>query len=150
MKPLFILIGTFIISALVLKLINKQADFQLAARIAMSAMFIFTAIGHFVFTKGMAAMVPEFIPYKQLAVHLSGVFEVLIAVGLLLPNFKTITAWIAIVFLVLILPANIKAAIDNLNYQTGEYDGHGLNYLWLRIPMQVLFIGWIYFCAIKK
>jgi hypothetical protein len=28
------------------------------------------------------------------------------------------------------------------------FDGNGLNYLWFRVPLQILFIVWVYFSLI--
>jgi hypothetical protein len=48
------------------------------------------------------------------------------------------------------LPANIKAAINNINYQTGALNGNGPSYLWFRIPLQLFFIFWVYHFAFLK
>lgn len=150
MKPLIVLVSTFAIALLVMKLTKGAFDFSLSGRIAMSAMLIFTAVGHFAFTKGMAKMLPEFIPAKTEVVLFTGVLEVILAVGLLLPNYRSTTAWILIIFLILVLPANIKASVENINYQTGDLNGKGLNYLWFRVPLQIFFIFWVYITTIKK
>lgn len=149
MKPLLVLLLSFTISIFVIKAIKKEYDLALSARIAMSIMLVFTAIGHFVFTKGMAMMIPSFIPYKETFVHLTGIFEVLLAIGLFIPRFKYISGWTLIIFLLLMLPANIYAAINNINYQKGTFDGNGLSYLWFRIPLQILFIIWTYISTIR-
>lgn len=149
MKPLIILLSSFLISLIVIKITNKEYDFALSGRIAMSIMLLFTAIGHFAFTKGMSMMIPKFIPYKETFVHLTGIFEILLAIGLLIPRFKYISGWTLIIFLLLMLPANIYASINNINYQKGTFDGNGLAYLWFRIPLQFLFIAWTYFSAIR-
>ena len=149
MKPLIVLLAAFVASILVLKLINRQIDFHLAGRIAMACMLTFTAIGHFVFAKGMAAMIPSIIPYKMQLILLTGVMEVLFGVGLLFPKTKLLASWVIIVFFILLLPANIRAAINNINYQTGELDGPGLMYLWFRVPLQILFIIWVYIVGVR-
>ncbi len=149
MKPLIVLLSSFFIAIFVMKLITKQYDVALSGRIAMSAMLCFTAIGHFMFTKGMSMMIPQFIPLKTCFVQLTGVFEILLAVGLLIPKFKVISGWALIIFLILMLPANVYASIHTINYQKGTFDGHGLSYLWFRIPLQVLFILWAYNGAIR-
>ncbi len=149
MKPLIVLLLSFTISIFAIKIIKKEYDFALSARIAMSIMLVFTAIGHFVFTKGMSMMIPKFIPFKESFVYLTGVFEILIAIGLLIPRFKYIAGWTLIIFLLLMLPANIYASINNVNYQKGTFDGNGLPYLWFRIPLQFLFIAWAYFSSIR-
>jgi uncharacterized membrane protein len=149
MKPLIILLLTFIISLFVIKFIRKEYDFALSARVAMSMMLVFTAIGHFAFTKGMSMMIPKLIPFKESFVYLTGIFEILLAIGLLIPKFQTVSGWLLIVFLLLMLPANIYASVNNVNYQKGTFDGNGLIYLWFRIPLQILFIVWTYISAIK-
>jgi len=97
--------------------LEKQYNFALSARIAMSLMLVFTAIGHFAFTKAMSMMIPEFIPFKESFVYLTGIFEILLAIGLLIPKLKVISGWTLIVFLLLMLPANIYASMNNVNYQ---------------------------------
>jgi uncharacterized membrane protein len=68
---------------------------------------------------------------------------------LLIPNFKVYAAWILIVFFILILPANIHAALKHIDYQKGTFDGNGLPYLWFRISLQIFFIVWTYLCTLK-
>ena len=150
MKPLFVLIGTFLITLIVLRLINKPMRYQLAGRIAMACMLLFTAIAHFAFAEGMSAMIPDVIPWRLEIVIATGLLEIFFAIGLIIPHYRLVLGWILIAFFILVLPANIYASINNVNYQSGELDGPGLSYLWLRIPMQVFFIGWVYFAAIKK
>ncbi|MBW1294798.1 DoxX family protein [Aquimarina litoralis] len=149
MKPLGVLLSSFIIAVLVTKIVYKEYDFALAARIAMSIMLSFTAIGHFIFTQGMSMMIPKFIPFKESFVYLTGVFEILMAIGLVIPRFTYISGWTLIIFLLLMLPANIYGAINHINYQKGTFDGNGLSYLWFRIPLQILFIIWTYICTIR-
>lgn len=149
MKPLIILLSVFTLSLLATKIFRSKYEFALSGRIAMSAMLLFTAIGHFAFTKGMAMMLPGFIPYKTEIVYLTGIIEIVAAVGLLIPRFRIITAWLLIVFFFMILPANVYAAMNHVDYQKGTFDGTGPAYLWFRVPLQILFIGWTYFSAIK-
>lgn len=149
MKPLIVLLGVFGISLLVTKIFRGSFEFALSGRMAMSAMLVFTAVGHFVFTEGMAMMLPDFIPYKTETVYLTGIIEIAAAIGLFIPNLSLITAWLLIVFFVVILPVNIYAAIKYIDYENGTFDGNGPNYLWFRIPLQILFIVWTYLSAIK-
>ena len=149
MKPLFVLLGAFIISLILTKLFTKTIDYPLPGRIAMAVMLAFTAIGHFAFTKGMTMMAPDFIPFKTEVIYLTGVIEIIAAVGLLIPSLRVWTGWALIVFFTLLLPGNIKAAIDHVDYQKATFNGNGLSYLWFRIPLQLLFIVWTYLSAIR-
>lgn len=149
MKPLIVLVAVFLLSALVFKLIGKQVNWALSGRVAMCAMLCFTAIGHFAFSEGMALMVPDIVPFKKELVYITGIVEVILGIGLLFPSFKVITGWVLILFFVLLLPANIKGAIDQVDYQKANFKGPGLAYLYFRVPLQVLFIAWTYLSTIR-
>jgi uncharacterized membrane protein len=150
MKPLIVLVASFIISLLTLYIIHRQFEPALSGRIAMSVMLVFTALAHFVYTKGMTMMLPDFIPVKKQVVYLTGIIEMIAAIGLLIPVFRHGTALLLILFFIMLLPANIFAAIKHIDYQKGSSDWAGVNYLWFRIPLQIFFILWTYFSAINS
>ena len=150
MEPLIVLIVAFGITLLTAKLIKRAWLYSFAGCFAMSLMLIFTGIGHFLYPNGMALMLPDFIPYKKELIYLTGVIEIAAAVGLLLPRFRKLTAWSLIIFFIAILPANIYAAYHHVNLKTASLDGSGLDYLWFRVPLQILFIAWVYYFGIKK
>ena len=149
MKPLIVLLVSFVIALIVTRLIVGDFNVALSGRIAMASMLAFTAIGHFAFTKGMVMMIPDFIPFKKALVYFTGVIELLAAAGLLISSYQVLTAWLLIVFFIVLLPANINAAIRHIDYQKGTFTGSGLTYLWFRVPLQILFILWTYFSAIR-
>ena len=149
MKPLIVLLSAFVISIIAIKLSTDKYTIAFAAIIAMSVMLLFTSIAHFTFTKGMTMMIPVFIPFKKEFVYFTGIIEIAAAIGLLIPNFRLLTAWFLIVFFILMLPANINAAIQHIDYQKATSKGAGTKYLWFRVPLQILFILWVYFAAIK-
>lgn len=144
MKPLIVLLSVFSISFFAIKVFRNRCDFELAGRIAMSVMLVFTAVAHFAFTKGMTMMLPDFVPYKTTLVHLTGIIEICAALGLFIPSLRGITAWLLIAFFVVILPSNIYATIKHIDYQKASFDGYGLRYLWFRVPLQIFFIAWTY------
>ena len=111
----------------------------------MTIMLVFTSVAHFKFAKGMVLMLPSFIPYKKTVVYLTGVIEILLGIGLLIDKVKQPAAIIIIIFFVLLLPANIYAAQNKINLEKANYEGNGLNYLWFRVPLQLFFIGWVYY-----
>jgi uncharacterized membrane protein len=150
MKPFILLLSVFAISLLTTRLVRGNFEFAVSGTIGMSAMLLFTAIGHFAFANGMSMMLPEFISFKTEIIFLTGIIEIAAAIGLLIPNFRITTGWLLIAFFILILPANIYAANNHLDYQRGTFDGNGPAYLWFRIPLQILFIAWTYLSAIKR
>ncbi|TVZ15643.1 hypothetical protein [Maribacter sp. MAR_2009_72] len=149
MKPLIVLLVATLITGIAFKSIHGTYEISLYARIGMSVMLLFTALGHFMFTEGMAMMIPNFIPYKKEIVYITAVIEVFGAIGLHIPQYRTLTTYLLILFFILIIPANIKAAIEHIEYQKATFNGHGLYYLWFRIPLQIFYISWVYLSSIK-
>lgn len=149
MKPLIVLILTFLVTLLLTCIGQGGPLYGFAGCVAMSVMLLFTAIGHFKFRHGMTGMLPEWFPAKRFAVTVSGLIEIAAAVGLQIASLRLLTGWLLILFFVVILPANLSAALRHLNYETGERNGPGPRYLWFRIPMQIFLIAWVYAFAIS-
>src|SRR5271155_1835067 len=113
------------------------ASWIVATRCALALMFVVTGIAHFNNTRhDLARMVPRVFPAPMAIIYITGVLEILGAIGLLLTRFHSLAGLCLIVLLVAMFPANIKAAEDKLALL-----GKPATPLWLRIPMQALFIG---------
>jgi uncharacterized membrane protein len=148
--PEIILIVVFVVSLLIIKKAKGAFEIAKAARIGMAAMLVVTGFAHFAFTSGMVMMLPSFIPQRALIIYATGLLEFAAAAGLLLPGFRVRTGWLLILFFILLLPANIYAALNHVNLKTAGNDGDGPVYLWFRIPLQLFFISWVYYSAVKK
>jgi uncharacterized membrane protein len=146
-KPLVVLLAAFVI-ALLATYFAGDINVPLSGRIGMSVMLLFTSIGHFKFRKGMELMMPPFIPFKKELVWLTGLFEIAAAIGLLFDTTAKGTGIALVIFFMLILPANIYAAIKKVDFEKATYEGKGTGYLWFRVPLQVLFIAWVLYFAV--
>lgn len=131
---------------LILTLLGRSvAGFRLAAskraRVGLSLFFIFTAIGHFVSTEEMAAMLPPFVPYRVGLIYLTGALELLGAVGVWIPRLGRLTGLLLILMLVGVLPANVYSAFNRV-----DFGGHGAGpaYLLVRVPFQLFVMWWTY------
>lgn len=144
MKPLLVLLTSFMLTALTFKYLRNDFRLAFSGRIAMALMLLFTASGHFVFVDGMASMLPFSIPYRHEIVYLTGILEIAAALALLFIKQKTYIAWGLLLFFAAVLPANIYAAVHSVNYQTGLQDGEGPMYLFFRVPLQLFFMAWVY------
>lgn len=114
------------------------------ARVGLSLFFIFTASGHFIKTEEMAAMLPAFVPNRVAIIIVTGILELLGAIGVWIPRLKRITGLCLMLMLIGFLPANIYSAINHI-----EFGGHGSGpaYLLVRIPFQLLVIAWAYYAT---
>jgi uncharacterized membrane protein len=148
MKPLFVLIGTFVLSYLAFFIITHNANVYNSGRIAMAAMLVFTSVAHFVFNKGMTLMLPQWMPFKKMIIYLTGIIEIALGIGLVIPLVSYIDGLLLIDFFILLLPANILAANQKVDLEKATYDGNGLSYLWFRVPLQLFFIAWVWYFAV--
>ena len=117
------------------------------ARVGLSLFFLFTAIGHFLKSEEMAKMLPPAVPYRVELIYLTGIFELLGAIGVWLPHLTRLTGLLLIIMLVGVLPANIYSALQRV-----DFGGHeaGPLYLLVRVPFQLFVIGWTYFATEQK
>ena len=121
-------------------------DAAARARVGLSLFFAFTALGHFVKTEEMAAMLPPSVPYRVELIYLTGIFELMGAAGVWAPRLRRLTGFCLILMLVAVLPANVYAALNRV-----EFGGHdaGPAYLFVRVPFQLFVIWWVYFAAVR-
>jgi len=84
----------------------------------------------------LAQMIPSSFPRPLLIVYITGVFELLGAAGLVLPQFRRLAGISLIALLVGMFIANVNAAQRGVTLR-----GKPATPLWLRAPMQILFIA---------
>jgi uncharacterized membrane protein len=116
-------------------------------QISLALLFAVTGVGHFVETEAMAQMLPPSVPGRVPIIWASGVFEFLLAVGLLLPRYARLAGIAAIVFLIAVFPGNVYAAMNHV-----PMGGHeaGPRYLLVRGPFQLLLIIWAWLAAVRR
>ena len=145
MRQLLFLFILLVAPFLVLTLVNRVTGLgiysSVRARAGLSLFFVFTAVGHFIMTKEMSAMVPPAIPYRVELIYFTGALEFMGAVGVWVPGLIRLTGVCLILMLVGILPANIYSAFNHV-----EFGGHtaGPAYLLIRVPFQLFVIWWTY------
>ncbi|MET0645399.1 MAG: DoxX family protein [Pyrinomonadaceae bacterium] len=117
------------------------------ARVGLTLFFLFAGVGHFIKTEEMAAMLPPGVPFRVEAVYVTGVLELLGAVGVWVPGLTRLTGLCLILLLVCVLPANIYAALNRV-----DFGGHGAGpaYLLVRVPFQLFVIWWTYFATEQR
>ena len=143
-----LLIGPYLILTAVTRVWGTiRVESHLRGRISLAIVFVFTGLSHFIMTEPMAQMLPPWIPMRMPIIYITGVVELAAAAGLLVPRLCRLIGIYLIAFLILVLPANIYAAINRV-----EMGGHGMGppYLFIRIPLQLILIIWTYWFAVRK
>ncbi|MBF9519806.1 hypothetical protein BKG83_15670 [Mycobacteroides chelonae] len=118
MAPLIALLA----GTLLARLVDTQglapvSSWPAAVAVGLAAMFTLTGIAHFVpkMRAAMIAIVPPRIPAPGFLVALTGVLEVLGAIGVLIPSTRAVAAGCLGVLLVVMFPANVYAASQRSN-----------------------------------
>jgi uncharacterized membrane protein len=108
-------------------------------RIFLSVALIIVGVTHFIRPEQYARIVPPQLPYPFELVYISGFFEVLGGVGLLIPFVSVAAAWGIIALFIAVFPANINQAINSI-----PIDGipHYPLLYWFRLPFQAVLIAW--------
>ena len=102
----------------------------------LALMFLLTASAHWGKRRAdLIAMVPPLFPRPDLMVSATGVFEILGAVGLLIPTIAPVAAACLVMLLVALFPANIRAAREHLTL-----GGRPATALPMRTLLQLVFI----------
>ncbi len=110
---------------------------QDCARYALAVLFLFTAGSRLTPMKeDLVKMVPRIFPYPRLLVYATGGLEVLGAIGLLVPATRNEAGFCLAALLIAMFPANVNAAIKHVPLR-----GKQPTPLWLRLSMQIVYIG---------
>ena len=147
MVSLFVLVISFLVlRGMGLLGVERLSSWRVAGRGALVIMFLFTGTSHFTSMKyDFAAMIPPPLPNGLWVVYLSGVFEIAGAVGLLIPRTRKLAGICLVLLLVALFPANVYAALNEIPLR-----GEAATPLWIRTPMQLLYIGMVWWTSIKE
>ena len=110
----------------------------------MGIFYIIVGIKHFQDPSWFVQIVPPILPYKYELVYISGFFEVLLGILLMIPRFQSIAAKGLMALLICVYPANIYLAQTN-----GAVLGISPFIAWGRLPFQFVFIGLAYWHSKK-
>ncbi len=96
---------------------------------------------HFARPEPFVAIMPEALPAHLALVYVSGVFEILGGLGLILPRTRRFAAWGLILLFLAVFPANINAAVNHLPMNGKVVPAWTL---WARLPFQLVLVAWAY------
>ncbi len=112
-------------------------SWRVCSRYALAVMLLLTGSAHFTSIREvLVRMVPPWMPAPRMVIFVTGLLEILGAIGLLVPRFQRSAGIALVLFFIAVLPANIYAA------QSGMLlGGQPATPVWIRVPIQLLFIA---------
>lgn len=108
-------------------------------RVILAMSIIVVGVTHFAIPDPYVRIVPPQLPYPLQLVYVSGFFEILGGIGLLLPPVSRAAAWGLIALFIAVFPANINMAVNHIKIE------HIPDSPWfqvVRLPFQAVLITW--------
>jgi uncharacterized membrane protein len=118
---------------------------RIVLRVLAAIGFVGAGTMHFLRPEFFRRIVPPVFPSPVALVAISGFFEIVGGLGLLCRPLRRAAGWGLIALLIAVFPANIYMAI-NPGRTAGSIP---LWALWLRLPLQGVFVVWVWFVALS-
>ncbi len=147
MVPFVVLVASTILLRIVGLLgVQSLRSWRVCVRCGLSILFAFAGATHFSRMRHeYAAMIPPPIPPILGIVYLTGLAEILGAVGLLIPRVRRLAAICLVALLIVLFPANIHAALAGI-----PFGGRPPTPLPLRGLLQAIFIVSLWWSSIWR
>ena len=100
----------------------------------MSLLYVIVGVNHFTNTDFFVAIVPPVISWKEEAVLISGIIEIVLGLLLLFNQTRKFAAWGIILLLIAVFPANIYLYLSDI---PRDVIGISKNKALLRLPFQI-------------
>jgi len=116
-----------------------------AGLLLLITLFLLTGLNHFDNPNFYVSIIPPYLPLRYELSFIAGFFEILGAIGLLFAKTRKPSGYGLVVLLIVIFPANIHMAIH-----PEYFPKYSPLSLYLRLPLQVLFIAWVYWATLRE
>ena len=120
----------------------KKINLKRLIRAFVVTWFFIGGICHFLLPELFVLIVPSYVPFKLLAVYISGFFELIGALGLLMPLTRLNAGYGLIVLTILVTPANIY-----MLQNAALFPSVSVWALIVRLPFQLVLIWLIWWSA---
>ena len=121
-----------------------RVGLRVVLRALLTVAFVAVGVLHFVRPQFFEAIAPPYLPAPLALVYISGFFEILGGQAIQVPRLRSTAGWGLIALLIAVFPANVNMAMNNI-----QPEGFTVTpaQQWLRLPFQLVFIAWVWWCA---
>ena len=117
----------------------RRRPIKSALRYVMAGFYIWAGISHFTRPEFFLSLLPAYMPLHTELVYLSGIAEIVLGVLVAIPRTAMFAGWCIIAMLIAFLPVHVHMLVNNHLYPEAPTSA-----LWLRFPLQAIFILWAY------
>jgi uncharacterized membrane protein len=119
----------------------NSVPWQTLFRSFTATLFVAAGANHFWHSAFYVRITPPMLPHRLGLVLISGFFEIVGGIGLLIPMLRHAAGWGLCLLLLCVFPANIYMALHADQFA----DLHAPVWaLWLRLPLQPLLMLWVW------
>ena len=104
--------------------------------------YLMIGINHFLDPAFFLKIMPPYLPWHLELVYLSGAFEIILGLSLMISKLRTYAAWGIMFLLIAVYPANIYLAFNEAPQKALEISPFLAS--WVRLPMQFILLGFAY------
>jgi uncharacterized membrane protein len=115
------------------------------ARAALGVTFLAAGALHFLLPRVYESIMPRYLPAHRELVYASGAAEIAGGAGVLMARTARPAGWWLIATLVAIFPANVEMALHSERFAKIPEP-----LLWARLPLQGLFVAWVWRVAVQR
>ena len=122
-----------------------ETPLRVAGRYLLAGLMVMMGVLHFTHTESFASIMPAYLPWPVPLVLVSGVLEAALGVALLFEGTRTRAAYALLALFIAVFPANINMALHPDLHVAGLpawVPQPSATALWLRLPLQLVLIGW--------
>ena len=113
------------------------------ARVGVALLFVGVGVSHFTDPEFFVSIMPPYLPAHLELVYLSGVFEILGGIGILVPAARRFSGWGLLALLAAVYPANIHMALHPELFPDLSPAA-----LYLRLPLQFVYGALVWWVAL--
>ncbi|MBM64665.1 MAG: hypothetical protein CMH55_00340 [Myxococcales bacterium] len=106
------------------------------ARFLVALFFVSVGVRHFTDAQAFVGIMPPYLPWHLELVYISGVFEILGGIGLLIPATRRQAGFGLLLLLLAVFPANIHMLVNEVYFADMPKERW---LLWARLPLQLVF-----------
>jgi uncharacterized membrane protein len=117
------------------------------SRYLLGLLFVGAGGMHFLMPDSYLKIMPPYMPFPRALIAISGFAEIAGGLGVLLPPTRRLAGYGLMALLIAVFPTNINMALQGTE-SVGWNVPRGL--WWARLPLQALFIWWVWFAAVQK
>lgn len=114
------------------------------ARWVLGVFFVLAGANHFLNTAFYVAIMPPWLPWHLELVWLSGVAEIALGAMVLFRRTQVLGGWGLVALCIAVFPANLHMALN-----PALFPQFPPVLLWLRLPLQLLALGWIWWSTLS-